>query len=318
MKITGTFLCGTEVDIPANNWSEKEWRREFRIMREIGIDTVILIHSGFLKLPTFPSEVLKKHVKGLRPCYADLPALFLELAEENNMSFYPGTYVGAMWGYTAENCDLIKPRELEINKEFIDEIWDRYGKSKAFAGWYNSFELNTEWSCCTDTVREISRHAKKISGDLPVLLSPYYIPISHYKRKNKPFPEGVIDEESNLKYHAKCWDKMLGELEGAVDMIAFQDGVECEMDAFLKTNSELFQKHRIKQWSNVETFAHNTAIRFPPADWNELRWKLETSAAEGHIEKLISFELPHFMSPNSFWPSGRCLFERYCEYIGKY
>jgi hypothetical protein len=284
-------------------------------MKEIGIDTLVLIHSGFLKLSTFPSETLKKHIKGLRPCYADLLALFLELAEENGMDLYPGTYVGAMWGYSPENCDAIRPRDIEINKEFIEEIWSRYGSSKAFAGWYNSFELNIQWSCCVDSVKEISMHAKKISGNLPVLLSPYYIPVSHYKRKDKELPEGVVDEESNLKYHAKCWDKLLGELEGAIDMIAFQDGVECEMADFLKVNGELLKKHGIKVWSNVETFSHNTSIKFPPIDWNELRWKLEISDADGNIDKLISFELPHFMSPNAFWPSGRSLFERYSEYI---
>jgi hypothetical protein len=34
-----------------------------------------------------------------------------------------------------------------------------------------------------------------------------------------------------------------------------------------------------------------------------------------HVEKIISFEFSHFMSPNSTWPSARSLYARYREFL---
>ena len=314
MRITGTFLCGTELDVPSMNFGEREWEREFKIMRAVGIDTVVLIHSGFLRHSTFPSEVLAREARAL-PVYEDKVAMFLRLAEQEGMSFFMGTYVGAMWGYTPENCDLIKDRELSLNKSLIDELWGRYGKSPAFRGWYNSFELNTRWSCCTDVVRKVGLHCKEVSG-LPVLMSPYYIPFSHYAKNGKQPPPGVTDEPSGLAWHARQWDGMLTELAGSVDMIAFQDGVECEYPDFLKTNNPLLKKHNIRPWINIETWSHDTSIRWPPVDWSHLRYHLEACEADGDVEKVIVFDFSHFMSPYAFWPSGQNLFRRYCEYLG--
>lgn len=315
MRISGTFLCGTEIDIPSNNWGEMEWRREFNVMKSIGIDTVVLIHSGFRNLSTFSSKTLMRHIPDLRLADCDMIELFLSLASESGIDFFMGTYVGALWGYTPENCEKIMENEFIINSELAEELWSRYGSYPAFAGWYNSFELNTVWECCTDIVRRIGAHCKKISGNKQVLLSPYYIPYEHYIQKNKQLPENVSCEADNLEYHASRWDEILSRLEGSIDIIAFQDADNQNLEKFLALNAGIIKKHNMKVWSNVETFSRRTSIKFPPIAWPTLKWKMEIMDKVGNYEKSISFELPHFMSPNSFWPSGRALFERYCEYF---
>ena len=60
LKITGTFLDEISHDIPHQNWGEKEWDRDFSYMKAIGIDTVIVIRSGYRKFITYPSEYLMK------------------------------------------------------------------------------------------------------------------------------------------------------------------------------------------------------------------------------------------------------------------
>ena len=52
LKITGTFLDEISHDIPHQNWSEREWEQDFRHMKSIGIDTVIMIRSGYRKFIT--------------------------------------------------------------------------------------------------------------------------------------------------------------------------------------------------------------------------------------------------------------------------
>ncbi|HNX55061.1 MAG TPA: DUF4434 domain-containing protein, partial [Prolixibacteraceae bacterium] len=49
LKITGTFLDEISHDIPHQNWGEKEWDADFANMKAIGIDTVIMIRSGYRK-----------------------------------------------------------------------------------------------------------------------------------------------------------------------------------------------------------------------------------------------------------------------------
>lgn len=90
LKITGTFLDEISHDIPHQNWGEKEWDADFRHMKAIGIDTVILIRSGYRKFITYPSEYLLK-----QGCYmpsVDLLDMYLRLADKYGMKFFFGLY----------------------------------------------------------------------------------------------------------------------------------------------------------------------------------------------------------------------------------
>jgi hypothetical protein len=53
-------------------------------------------------------------------------------------------------------------------------------------------------------------------------------------------------------------------------------------------------------------------IKFPPADWRMVRFKLEAAAQKA--EKIITFEFPHFMSPHSCYPAAHHLYRRYQDY----
>lgn len=129
LKITGTFLDEISHDIPHQNWGEKEWDRDFRYMKAIGIDTVILIRSGYKKFITYPSKYLLS--KGCYMPSVDLVDMFLRLAEKYGMKFWFGLYdSGKFW----ETRDMTY--EIEHNKYVIDEVWNNYGKYKSFGGWY--------------------------------------------------------------------------------------------------------------------------------------------------------------------------------------
>lgn len=96
LKITGTFLDEVSHDIPHQNWGEGEWDRDFRYMRDIGIDTVIMIRSGYRKFITYPSKHLLS--KGCYMPSVDLLDMFLRLAEKYRMKFYFGLYdSGKYW-----------------------------------------------------------------------------------------------------------------------------------------------------------------------------------------------------------------------------
>ena len=300
MRITGTFLDEITHDIPSNNWGREEWAADFRIMKAVGIDTVILIRCGHGKIAAFPSDVLQCEA-GIYAVYEDLTAMFLDLAEQNDMTFFFGTYDSV----TRPERERSIQEHLDLGRAIVDEVWERYGSHPAFKGWYLTFEIARMEPTRLACLRQLGEHCKRLSPNLPTLISPY---IAGHKLVKNPI---------TLEDHYADWNEILAELEGVVDIVAFQDGhVDYDvLPDFLVANSELIGKHGMHAWSNVESFDRDMPFDFPPIDWRKLRWKME-AAEQARVEKLITFEFSHFMSPQSCWPAARNLFKRYCAHFG--
>jgi len=298
MKITGTFLDEITHDIPSASWGEAEWAADFDAMRAVGIDTVILIRSGYRDRAAFNSKVLARE-QPMRPAYLDLVDLFLTQAERCGMDFYFGIYDSGH--YWQEG----KPeREVELNLRFCEEAAEKYARRKAFAGWYLSHEIHQHNEPVTRLIERLARHVKTLK-DVPVLMSPYV-------RGRKQFADDPITPAE----HERQWDAIFAMLAGFVDIVAFQDGqVDFnELSTFLEINNRLARKHSLRPWSNIETFERGMPINFLPINWWNLRYKIEAAAASG-VEKLITFEFSHFLSPNSIYPSAHNLYQRYRDYI---
>jgi hypothetical protein len=293
LRITGTFLDEITHDIPSQNWGEAEWRREFELYSRIGIDTVIIIRAGYRNRCIFPSNSLPD----LLPVYEDLGEIFYSLADELNLRVFFGTYdSGYYWQRGAWQ------REVELNKAFLEEAAARYGHHQSFKGWYLTHETGKNESHIIDLFNHLGRHCKQLQN-LPVLISPYP------QGAKQPGAQALSLEES-----FEQWDHVFAETSGAFDICAFQDGQVHyqELPSFAEGIAELGKKHDLTIWSNVECFDRDMPIKFPPADWHNLRFKLET--ATQFAEKAITFEFPHFMSPNSCYPAAHNLFRRYSEH----
>jgi hypothetical protein len=300
MRITGTFLDEITHDIPSNNWGREEWAEEFKVMKAVGIDTVIMIRAGVGRIAACPSQVLEREA-GIFPVYEDLVDMFLALAEGNGMDFFFGTYDSATRAPRAWSLE----EEVALGKAFVDEVWARYGQRKAFKGWYLTFEIGRMERRRVECLYQLGRHCKGLSPDLPNLISPYL-----YGGK-------LVGDPITLEEHYADWDEILATLEGVVDIVAFQDG-QVDYDVlpdFLQANCELITRHGMRPWSNVETFDRDMPFNFPPIDWRKLWWKM-SAAEESGVEKLITFEFSHFVSPYSCWPAAKNLFKRYCAHFG--
>ena len=304
MKITATFLDEITDDIPSNNWGPKEWDRDFKVMKALGINTIVMIRTGHGERVAFDSKVLNREINPL-PAYRDMPKLFLELSEKYEMDFYFPTYYSNK--FLAEHNFK---KEAQINLDLIDEIWERYGHYRAFKGWYIVFELscNNEH---VDCVKKLASCCKEISGNLDCLVS------AKVRGPKWRRADGVLAAEIvHMDAHKQEWDIILENLKESIDSVGFMDG-HCEfkdLPGYHKINSELVHKHNMSFWVNVETFDRDMPIRFPPIEWRKLRWKLES--AQKIADKIITFEFSHFLSPFSMWPSARDLFMRYCDHIG--
>jgi len=308
MRITGTFLDEISHDIPAQNWGREEWRRDFRIMKAVGIDTGILIRCGHKRWMTYPSGVLAKAM-GCFPPPVDLVRLFLDLAEETGMRFYFGTYDSGRFWHQGNYRE-----EIAVSKDVVSEAWERYGASPAFRGFYLSCEVSGAYQGIVDIYADLGRHCKALSGGLPVVISPYIAG----RKAVDAFSAAVARKESVApERHEREWDEILAGIEGAVDVVAFQDGhVEFdELPEYLSMNRELARRHGMESWSNLETFDRDMPIKFLPIKWEKLLLKLEAARTAG-VDKIITFEFSHFLSPQSAYPQAHGLFARYCEHVG--
>jgi hypothetical protein len=297
MRITGTFLDEITHDIPAANWGPEEWAADFDAMRLVGIDTVILIRAGYRDRMTFDSAALAA-TQPMRPAYTDLVDLFLTQAERCGMTFFFGLYDSGQYWHAGQ-----PEREVEINLRFTEEVARKYAGRAAFGGWYLSHEISEYDEGHMRLYERLARHVKGLK-DVPVLMSPYV-------RGRKQFDEPITPEE-----HERHWDRVFAALAGFVDIVAFQDGhVDfLELPEYLEINTRLAQRHGLRSWSNVETFERGMPINFLPINWPNLRFKVEAAGAAG-VEKLITFEFSHFLSPHSIYPSAHTLYRRYREWL---
>ena len=305
MRITGTFLDEISHDIPHQNWGFEEWERDFQSMKSIGIDTVIMIRCGHRDFITYPSKVLAEQENCLIPP-TDLVDMFLTLAEKYGMRFYFGTYDSGKCWKEGNFGD-----EVDVNLRVVEEVWKKYGHRKAFGGWYLSVEISRRCIGAVESYAKIGKACRDTSGGLPVLISPYIQGI----KANKDL--GINAASIELDQHEKEWNEILHTISGSVDQLAFQDGhVDIqELFNYLQINTALARKYNMECWTNCETFDRDMPIRFLPIKWEKMYHKLEAAQKAG-IEKAITFEFSHFMSPNSCYSQAHGLFDRYCEYAG--
>ncbi|MFM7672467.1 MAG: DUF4434 domain-containing protein [Bacteroidota bacterium] len=309
MRITGTFIDEISHDIPHQNWGAAEWARDFQHMKSAGIDTVIVIRSGYRRFITYPSNYLINSLG----CYAppvDLIELFLTLADKHQMNFFFGLYDSGKYWDTGN-----MQHEIDANRFVIDEVWKQYGHHPSFKGWYLSMEISRQTKGAVEAFHTLGKQCKDVSGGLSTFISPW---IDGKKAVMAAQSALTKTEAVSLQDHEREWDDLFSGMQGAVDAVAFQDGhIDYhELEDFFQINKKLADKYGMQCWTNAESFDRDMPIKFLPIKFEKLRLKLEAARKAGY-DKAITFEFSHFMSPQSVYPSAHHLYDRYLEYINQ-
>lgn len=306
MLITGTFIDEISHDIPHQNWGPAEWERDFQHMAAMGIDTVILIRSGYRKFITYPSAYLMDKHGCFRPP-VDLVQLFLSLADKYNLSFYFGLYDSGIYWDTGNLA-----HEIEDNKFVIEEVWKRYGHHASFKGWYLSMEISRRTIGAVEAFRTLGLQCKAASNGLPTFISPW---IDGKKAVLAASDQLTKTDAVSVEEHEREWREIFHGVQGAVDAVAFQDGQidYTELDTFFSVNKKLADQYGLQCWTNAESFDRDMPIKFLPIKFEKLRLKLEAARRCGY-HKAITFEFSHFMSPQSAYIQAHHLYNRYLEY----
>ncbi|WKK59423.1 DUF4434 domain-containing protein [Sphingobacterium sp. BN32] len=309
MRITGTFIDEISHDIPHQNWGRAEWDQDFAHMKSIGIDTVIMIRSGYRRFITYPSPWLQKEYG----CYApseDLVEMFLQLAEKHGLKFYFGLYDSGLY-WDSGNMQ----HEIDANRYVIDEVWSKYGHYSSFGGWYLSMEISRKTKGAATAFRVLGEQCKGVSNNLPTLISPWIDGKKAVMASSASLSKADV---VSLQEHEREWDEIFHEIHHAVDAVAFQDGhIDYhELEDFFTVNKKLADRYGMQCWTNAESFDRDMPIKFLPIKFEKLRLKLEAARKAGY-DKAITFEFSHFMSPQSAYLQAGHLFNRYKEYLEK-
>lgn len=293
--ITGTFIDEITYDIPASNWSDGQWINELDCMCETGIDTLIFIRGGFGRKTIFPSSTLGTERT------RDFLGFILAEAEKRDMRVFVGLYIS--------NIDWNKgdwKTEIEINRNFISEIYLRYSDFKSFAGWYIPHETSRDVLNISEVMYGLSSLCKEMAAEKQVLISPF-------------FESRLLSEKNFLtpEKHYEEWDKILHKAGANIDICAFQDGTAPidELDNYFGAVKRLCDKYKMQLWVNTETFERDVRGLYPPISFSELEEKI--SHHKKYADKIITFEFSHFMSPQSIFPSARNLYGMYVDFYGE-
>ena len=307
MRITGTFLDEISHDIPHQNWGEKEWDLDFQYMKAVGINTVIMIRSGYRRFITYPSSYLQENHGCFNPPF-DLLSMFLTLADKYDMDFYFGLYDSGNYWDTGNMTN-----EIDANRYVIDEVWANYGFHKSFKGWYLSMEISRKTKGAVETFNSLGLQCKEVSNGLPTLISPW---IDGKKSVMASSAQLSKTDAVSLYEHEQEWSEIFAGLRNSVDAVAFQDGhIDYhELDDFFAVNKKIGDQFGLQCWTNAESFDRDMPIKFLPIKFEKLRLKLEAARKAGY-DKAITFEFSHFMSPQSSYKQAAHLYNRYQEYL---
>lgn len=295
--IKATFIDEITYDIPASNWTDKQWAQDLDNMKDVGIDTLVIMRGVFYDKCIYPSKIFPT----LKEDNEDFAGMILTEAARRNMKVYMGLYISNL---TWNDGDYVG--EINRNKLYVDEVLSRYKDIPSFKGWYIPHETSSNIFNVKETMGGLAALCKDKTPDKSVLISPFF----RGKGVKPDFlfsPQRTADEWNNIwEYCGKD-----------IDICAFQDGTAGldEYEDYLKVMRKLCDDHKIALWANVETFERDVRNMYYPIPFDVLRRKLKI--AEPYVENCITFEFSHFLSPQSIFPSARNLNALYRDYYGK-
>lgn len=277
----------------------EEWHAELDAMRRAGLDTLVIQWLEADSQRYFGSDTA-----------VDPTAIILDYADAHGMCVFLGlSHVKKwfVWPKEGQFPDALVAR----NAAFAQQVWQHYGKRRAFAGWYIPQEIMLwgiprVWlTLLTDYLQRVSTTCKEFSGGKPVAIAPYF--------DGKAPPETVGRDLARL----------LG--DSGIDIVMLQDGVGARgwdddvervrpyfracRDACLEMGAEL--------WSDLECFrlvradpATGRKQGFVPADAERIGRQLAAEAP--FVERFVTFDFFHYMSPQR-GPAQEKLFKDYLD-----
>jgi hypothetical protein len=299
MTITGSFVYPHPPNYRGActlHYGKKEWMNMLMDLKNMGMDTIILQAAVWNELGEcyYPS----KHFAGHKSWNVIEP--MLEAAKETGLAVFLGGY-GSVTGWAEKlsvnaieaekNNQSACYRELLKYRKLFDGFY--FAPETAYCGARN---LDKE-KFLNELYREFFCEIKNKTPDLRILMSP----------ATKYFP-GKMDEMK------ASWMALLDGVP--LDIMAPQDSIgSCgnqlaHQHETYRAWTEVCQALNIAFWSNIELFERHSLLDGDSYNYTASpeRVTVQINNAAPYAEKLICWEAPYYLGPNS-GPRGKMLRE---------
>lgn len=316
--ITGTFIQSWLYV----NYSEERWDREFRLMREMGIEYVIMGDTATIRTGTPITDETQYEVTAYYPTAnpafragSDCMTVLFEHCRKYGMKLYVGmgnTSVG--WPYLdRETVGLRQVASVfaDIAEDLYRVYYERFPET--FAGFYFVPELYN--SSAFDTPAGRDAYVRNLAegfgpvfdrihslGSLPFIFSPYV---------NMFGGDWVSKNPDNI---AEFWKQFLRDADFRDgDILCPQDSVGAGgndlngLDAVTKAYRTAVDGcgKKISLWTNAELFIQPTGKFFDNFDgyggyWSSCtvdRMVRQFEIASRYVDRIFTFAVPHYLSP---------------------
>lgn len=271
-------LSGTFIDFwGKENWSQQEWDGHFQEMKELGMNTVIIQFVSYGNTTWFSSNNTFAKTK-----YPNALPRLLSAANTKNISVYIGLYFNDEYWENQTNVEWL---HLHADRciYIATEINTKFGKDKAFKGWYiphepEPYAYNTAALIDTFNVNFINRISDKLHSfdSKPVSIAAFFNSVLTSTIQMKNFMKELC--KSNLQ------------------VIMLQDGVgvnhvsvENVGQYYTAADQGLYENTNYKGafWTDLETFSFEPQ---GPVTISRIKKQLQAEMATPHISKAVSFQ----------------------------
>jgi hypothetical protein len=315
MLISGTFLqLYKQVDKtkPGFDWSAAEWSKEFDYLAQIGMKLIIIQYSVYDHEAYYFSKLAPAVVK------TDQIETILSLADERKFKVMLGLTLTSSYWYNKKPPEYWD-EEIRRNKQFVDELWGKYGHHQSFWGWYIPHEIDD----VTGKPEPMRQLITKLLNEMR----------SYCHQKTPKLLVGIAPYFSNAMTPTEFEDWWTRTLHGAgIDILMLQDGVGCHR-AVIERDIPLYygalqkacKNTGVEFWTDLEIFdqihcppVDNEPVEkwaAVPADIKRIKAQIETTAP--FVKRIVCFEFTHYMSPQ-MGDKQKKLFQDYINFVDYY
>jgi hypothetical protein len=295
-SIRGSFLQPALGDA----WTLKQWRAEFRYMRNARLDQIFIQWTADSKAKT---TIYSSGIPGYtQNTKHDVVRRALEAADASGARVYLGLQINDDWWtkYITDRPWL--DNEAKVANALADDLWKRYGQHGSLTGWYLPFEVDnvasspTEWNNLVAFYRTVGNHLHKLTPVKPIVISPFFNPKS----------------DLTAAQWETMWEYVLK--RSPIDILALQDGAgaahvtKAELPEWFRAVQNAIENSRpsMQFWADTETFISDYEPRPIHSIVNDM------CAVEPYVSSYLSFSFNHYISPQQVNP---LYYEAYLDYL---
>lgn len=307
--IIGSFIqLWNTVGCSCGQFTLGQWKTELQKMKDACMDKIFIQYGVYDHLSWYTPSSLS----GVTTNYNALNLIF-QAAEELNMKVHTGLYFDETWNSASKNSAWTYSSLLTKQQNTIDELWNLFGNSSAFGGWYIPQELNDlEWQGTTEKnllfsfINDVSNYAKTKDNSKPVAIAPF-------------FNLWLASDE------LASWYNELFTAANSLDQVYIQDGVgitlkdpDFHIPLYFSKLKPVFDQHGVEFNMTAESFQQLTGwpldegnFSAEPASWDRFKKQLWAAEKQG-VNDVIQFSWQYMQPGNS--AKSDSLYKNYKSY----